>query len=33
MHDEISLGTLSNIAKQAGANDFDAFCEWIEQNR
>ena len=32
MHDEISIGTLHDIADQAGANDFDAFCEWIAEN-
>lgn len=30
MHDEISIGTLQSIADQCGANDFDAFCEWLE---
>lgn len=30
MDDEISPGTLRSIAEQAGANDFDAFIEWVE---
>ncbi|RDI71980.1 type II toxin-antitoxin system HicA family toxin [Halopelagius longus] len=29
MHDEIATGTLQKIAKQAGADDFQKFCEWI----
>ena len=33
MHDEIAPGTLRNIAEQCGADDFDAFCEWIAANR
>ena len=33
MGGEISIGTLHNIAEQCGADDFDAFCEWIDQNR
>ncbi len=32
MHDRIKTGTLRSIADQSGANDFDAWCEWIEQN-
>ena len=32
MHDELATGTLRSIADQAGANDFDAFCEWIDRN-
>jgi len=32
-HDRIDTGTLRNIADQAGANDFDSFCRWINQNR
>lgn len=30
LHDEISTGTLRNIADQAGANDFQAFLDAIE---
>ena len=29
----ISIGTLHDIADSAGAEDFDAFCEWIHRNR
>jgi predicted RNA binding protein YcfA (HicA-like mRNA interferase family) len=32
LHDELSTGTLSDIADQAGAKDFRKFCEWIERN-
>jgi predicted RNA binding protein YcfA (HicA-like mRNA interferase family) len=32
-HDEVSPGTLRDIADQAGARDFDEFCDWIERNR
>lgn len=33
MHDSISDGTLRNIAEQSGAEDFEAWCQWIEENR
>ena len=33
LHDRIDLGTLRSIADQAGAENFDAFCEWIDRNR
>lgn len=33
LHDELDTGTLRSIANQAGANDFDAFCDWIDNNR
>lgn len=29
----VAQGTLRSIAKQAGANDFDEFCRWIDQER
>jgi predicted RNA binding protein YcfA (HicA-like mRNA interferase family) len=29
--DPIPTGTLNQIAKQAGADDFGAFCEWIDR--
>ncbi|WP_181684898.1 type II toxin-antitoxin system HicA family toxin [Halorhabdus salina] len=29
LHDELKTGTLRSIAEDAGAEDFDAFCEWI----
>lgn len=33
LHDRIRVGTLRNIAEQCGANDFDAWCRWIDANR
>lgn len=33
LHDEVATGTLRSIAEQAGAQDFDEFCRWIERNR
>ncbi|CCQ34315.1 YcfA family protein [Halorhabdus tiamatea SARL4B] len=33
LHDELDTGTLHSIADQCGANDFAAFCEWIDKNR
>lgn len=33
LHDSVSIGTLRDIATDAGANDFDAFCAWIDRNR
>lgn len=33
LHDSISIGTLQDIANDAGAKDFEAFCEWIDENR
>ena len=32
-HDRVREGTLRDIAEQAGAKDFDAFCRWIDRNR
>jgi len=32
LHDELQTGTLRSVAEQAGANDFDAFCEWVDRN-
>jgi predicted RNA binding protein YcfA (HicA-like mRNA interferase family) len=32
-HDRIRLGTLQGIADDAGAKEFDRFCEWIDRNR
>lgn len=32
LHDELSIGTLRDIAEGAGANDFHAFCDWIDRN-
>ena len=31
MHDRVDVGTLRNIANQAGADDFDAFCAWLDR--
>lgn len=33
LHDRIDTGTLRSIASQAGADDFQAFCAWIDRNR
>lgn len=30
---EVGGDTLRNIADQCGAEDFDAFCDWIGRNR
>ena len=32
LHDSISIGTLHDIAADAGAEDFDRFCRWIDRN-
>jgi len=32
-HDSISIGTLRDIATDAGAEDFEAFCAWIDDHR
>ena len=32
MHDRIDTDTLQSIADQAGARDFDVFCEWIDRH-
>jgi predicted RNA binding protein YcfA (HicA-like mRNA interferase family) len=32
LHDELRTGTLREIADRAGAQDFEAFCEWIDRN-
>lgn len=32
MHDEVKIGTLRNIADQCGAEDFEAWCRWIDRN-
>ncbi len=32
LHDELRTGTLRSIAESAGAQDFDAFCEWLDDN-
>lgn len=33
LHDSISIGTLRDIARDAGAQDFETFCRWIDRNR
>jgi len=33
MHDRIHESTLRSIAEQCGANDFRAWCAWIDDNR
>ena len=33
LHDRVRIGTLRGIAEDAGANDFDEFCKWIDRNR
>jgi len=33
LYDRIDIGTLRSIADQAGTEDFDAFCEWIDRHR
>jgi predicted RNA binding protein YcfA (HicA-like mRNA interferase family) len=33
MHDRISIGTLQSIADQCGADDFHAWCAWIDAHR
>lgn len=33
LHDPVSIGTLRDIAEDAGADDFEAFCTWIDRNR
>jgi len=32
MHDHIDTGTLRSIAAQAGAEDFDEFCAWLDRH-
>lgn len=32
-HDSVSIGTLRDIAADAGAEDFEAFCAWIDRHR
>ena len=31
-HDEIAIGTLRSIADQCGADDFEAWCEWVDNH-
>jgi predicted RNA binding protein YcfA (HicA-like mRNA interferase family) len=32
LHDELRTGTLREIADEAGAKDFDEFCDWVDRN-
>lgn len=32
-HERLRIGTLQNIARQSGANDFNAWCNWIDELR
>lgn len=32
-HDSVSIGTLHDIADDAGAQDFQEFCRWVDRNR
>lgn len=32
LHDELDIGTLHDIADDAGSKDFDAFCAWVDEN-
>ena len=31
-HDEVAIGTLRSIADQCGADDFEAWSEWIDEH-
>jgi predicted RNA binding protein YcfA (HicA-like mRNA interferase family) len=31
-HDSVSIGTLRDIADDAGAKEFEAFCSWIDRH-
>jgi len=32
LHDELRTGTLRTIADDAGAREFDSFCDWIDRH-
>lgn len=32
LHDELRVRMLRGVAEDAGARDFDAFCEWIDDS-
>ena len=32
LHSEVRIGTLQSIADQCGAEDFQAWCEWIDEH-
>ena len=31
-HESVSIGTLRDIAHDAGADDFESFCRWIDRH-
>ncbi|ODR80321.1 hypothetical protein BG842_07610 [Haladaptatus sp. W1] len=31
-HDEIKIGTIRSIADQCGAEDFEAWCHWVDSH-
>jgi predicted RNA binding protein YcfA (HicA-like mRNA interferase family) len=33
LHDRVPTGTLRSIGDDAGMNDFDEFCQWLDRNR
>ncbi|MFB6069020.1 MAG: type II toxin-antitoxin system HicA family toxin [Halobacterium sp.] len=33
LHDRVRVGTLQSIADQCGADDFQEWCEWIDDHR
>lgn len=33
LHDRVAVGTLQRIARQSGAEDFQAWCAWIDELR
>jgi len=33
LHDRVRIGTLQSIADQCGADDFHAWCQWIDDHR
>ena len=33
LHDRVRIGTLQQIADQCGADDFRAWCAWIDEHR
>lgn len=33
LHDRVRTGTLQSIAEQCGAEDFHAWCQWIDEHR
>ena len=32
MHNEVKIGTLRSIADECGAEDFEAWCRWIDEH-